>query len=249
MTITETDTDVATLIGETAATLLPADDAWTVRDDSGTGEFPSAPSEAVGAQIGDHVIAIVVAADMSRRVQVGPPPAEGLLDGLAPAIEAVAQVLGLGDPRELLPMEPQAVAAGATEHSITCALLDGEEHLATIVVTPPGPDDDDDVETATFEPIVSGGAAPATSGLDVLHDVEMGVTVELGRTRMQLRDILTVVPGSVIELDRAASAPVDVLVNGTLIARGEVVVIDEEFGIRVTEIVGHDQTISGEPQP
>lgn len=248
MTITEIDTDVATLIGETAATLLPADDAWTVPDDSAARGFPAAPVEAVGARIGDHVVAIVVTDDMSRRLQVGPPPAAGLLDGLAPAIEAIAQVLGLGDPRELVPMDPQAVAGTVTDHSVTCALLDGEEHLVTIVVTPPGPEEDD-VEAATFEPIVSGGEGAATSGLDVLHDVEMGVTVELGRTRMQLRDILTVVPGSVIELDRAASAPVDVLVNGTLIARGEVVVIDEEFGIRVTEIVGHDQTITGEPQP
>ena len=73
--------------------------------------------------------------------------------------------------------------------------------------------------------------------LDMLHDVEMAVTVELGRTRMTVREILALAPGTVVELDRAAGAPVDVVVNGTLIARGEVVVIDEEFGIRVTEIV------------
>ena len=71
----------------------------------------------------------------------------------------------------------------------------------------------------------------------MLHDVEMAVTVELGRTRMTVREILGLAPGTVVELDRAAGAPVDVVVNGTLIARGEVVVIDEEFGIRVTEIV------------
>ena len=65
----------------------------------------------------------------------------------------------------------------------------------------------------------------------------MGVTAELGRRRMTVRDLLALTPGSVIELDRAAGSPVDVLVNGTLIARGEVVVIDEEFGIRIAEIV------------
>ena len=80
------------------------------------------------------------------------------------------------------------------------------------------------------------GSAVAQS-LDMLHDVEMAVTVELGRTRMTVREILALAPGTVVELDRAAGAPVDVVVNGTLIARGEVVVIDEEFGIRVTEIV------------
>lgn len=73
--------------------------------------------------------------------------------------------------------------------------------------------------------------------LALLHDVEMGVTAELGRRRMTVRDLLSLTPGAVIELDRAAGSPVDVLVNGTLIARGEVVVIDEEFGIRVSEIV------------
>ena len=57
---------------------------------------------------------------------------------------------------------------------------------------------------------------------------------------MLLRDILQLAPGSVIELDRAAGGPVDLLVNNTLVARGEVVVIDEEFGLRVTEVVGYD---------
>jgi flagellar motor switch protein FliN/FliY len=66
----------------------------------------------------------------------------------------------------------------------------------------------------------------------------MGVTAELGRTRMTVRDLLGLTPGAVVELDRAAGSPVDVLVNGTLIARGEVVVIDEEYGIRISEIVG-----------
>jgi flagellar motor switch protein FliN/FliY len=65
----------------------------------------------------------------------------------------------------------------------------------------------------------------------------MGVTAELGRRRMTVRELLALTPGTVIELDRAAGSPVDVLVNGTLIARGEVVVIDEEFGIRIVEIV------------
>ena len=76
--------------------------------------------------------------------------------------------------------------------------------------------------------------------LSLLHDVEMGVTAELGRRRMTVRDLLSLTPGAVIELDRAAGSPVDVLVNGTLIARGEVVVIDEEFGIRISEIVAPD---------
>jgi flagellar motor switch protein FliN/FliY len=80
-------------------------------------------------------------------------------------------------------------------------------------------------------------AASTVTPLDLLHDVDMEVTVELGRTTMPIRDLLALQPGMVVEIDRAAGAPIDVLVNGRLIACGEVVVIDEEFGIRITEIV------------
>jgi flagellar motor switch protein FliN/FliY len=66
----------------------------------------------------------------------------------------------------------------------------------------------------------------------------MEVTVEIGRTRMSVGELLGLTPGHVVELDRAAGAPVDLFVNGTLLARGEVVVVDEDFGFRVTEIVG-----------
>ena len=72
---------------------------------------------------------------------------------------------------------------------------------------------------------------------DLLLDVEMDVTAELGRTRMTVRSLLDLEPGAIVELDRMAGSPVDLLVNGRLIARGEVVVVDEEFALRVTEIV------------
>jgi flagellar motor switch protein FliN/FliY len=81
------------------------------------------------------------------------------------------------------------------------------------------------------------GLASSSGASYVLADVEMGVTAELGRCRMTMRELLSITPGAVIDLDRAAGAPVDVLVNGTLIARGEVVVVDEEFGIRISELV------------
>jgi flagellar motor switch protein FliN/FliY len=126
-------------------------------------------------------------------------------------------------------------------------LLDGSERVATIVV-----------RVAPAIDVTPAAAAPVTvhefpslqnteinlggdtRPLSLLHDVEMGVTAELGRRRMTVRDLLSLTPGAVIELDRAAGSPVDVLVNGTLIARGEVVVIDEEFGIRISEIVAPD---------
>ena len=82
---------------------------------------------------------------------------------------------------------------------------------------------------------------PEGSGLlslGMLRDVPLEVTAELGHTRLSVAEILQLTVGSVIELDRTAGAPVDVVVNGSLIARGEVVVIDDEYGIRITEIVG-----------
>jgi len=91
----------------------------------------------------------------------------------------------------------------------------------------------------------TAGPARATAranGLDLLRDVEMEVTCELGRTRMTVRQLLALAPGDVVELDRLAGAPADLLVNGTLLARGEVVVVDESFGLRITEIVTRDAT-------
>ncbi len=74
--------------------------------------------------------------------------------------------------------------------------------------------------------------------IELLYNVDMAVTVELGRTRMTMRELLALRPGKIVELDRSARAPVDILVNNTLLARGEVVVVDEELGVRVTEIAG-----------
>jgi flagellar motor switch protein FliN len=74
-------------------------------------------------------------------------------------------------------------------------------------------------------------------GIELLLDVGLEVTVELGGARMSIGEVLALRTGSVIELDKLAGEPVDVSVNGTLIARGEVVVVDEKFGVRITEVV------------
>ena len=87
-------------------------------------------------------------------------------------------------------------------------------------------------------PSLSDGAAPGEQGnIGLLMDVHMEMTVELGRTKKLIRDILGMGEGTIIELDKLAGEPVDILVNHKLIAKGEVVVIDENFGVRVTEIV------------
>ncbi|MCW2665423.1 MAG: fliN [Frankiales bacterium] len=87
-------------------------------------------------------------------------------------------------------------------------------------------------------PDLGHGTDPvATRDLRLLSEVQVELAVELGRVKLPLRDLLALGPGAVLELDRPADAPVDVLVNGCLVARGEVVVIDGEFGVRVTAVI------------
>ncbi|MEN3284009.1 MAG: flagellar motor switch protein FliN [Solirubrobacteraceae bacterium] len=93
----------------------------------------------------------------------------------------------------------------------------------------------DQVEFAPLEPS-AGADAGAPVDLERLYDVTVELAVEVGRTRMTLGQALALGPGSVVTLDRLADKPVDLLVNGKPIARGEVVVIDEEFGLRITEV-------------
>jgi flagellar motor switch protein FliN/FliY len=90
-------------------------------------------------------------------------------------------------------------------------------------------------------------AAPAevsTRRLDLLLDVPLEVTVELGRSRMTIQDLLALSPGAVIELDKIAGEPLDIVVNDRLIARGEAVVINDKFGIRITDIISKAERIA-----
>jgi flagellar motor switch protein FliN/FliY len=82
-------------------------------------------------------------------------------------------------------------------------------------------------------------AAPeAPPNLAVLLDIPVQVSVELGACQMPMREVLALQPGSIVQLDKPADAPVDLYVNDKLVARGEVVVVDERYGIKVTEIIG-----------
>jgi flagellar motor switch protein FliN len=111
-----------------------------------------------------------------------------------------------------------------------------------------------DTATVVFELIAAGqtagwfgirvreAAAPSSpsspaANLGRINNVEMTLTVEIGRTRMSVRDVLGLEPGAVVELDRSAGAPADVLLNGRLIAHGEVVVVDQDYAVRITKIL------------
>jgi flagellar motor switch protein FliN/FliY len=98
---------------------------------------------------------------------------------------------------------------------------------------------------AVFEPLA--GEPVPTSGvqqdIDLILDIPVQLTVELGRTRIPIKHILQLAQGSVVELDGLAGEPMDVLVNGCLIAQGEVVVVNEKFGIRLTDIITPSERI------
>ncbi len=81
------------------------------------------------------------------------------------------------------------------------------------------------------------GTGNGPLNLDLIMDVKLTLTLEVGRTRMSVRNLLALTEGSIVELDKLAGEPLDVLVNGTLVARGEVVVVNEKFGIRLLEVV------------
>lgn len=174
----------------------------------------------------------------------GPLGAQDLSAALAPlvtdAIAPLASVFGEGCALEaphVLPADlaiESVLASGA--HTVTVTLRSADAGNGVLVVALRAPDLD-------LQQLGEGGpSAPRgddSSGqpLELLGDVEMAVTAVLGRTRLTVRHLLGLRAGYVVELDKTADSAVDLLVNGTLVARGEVVVIDDEFGVRITEIV------------
>jgi flagellar motor switch protein FliN/FliY len=80
---------------------------------------------------------------------------------------------------------------------------------------------------------------------DMLLDIPLRVTVEMGRTKLALRDLLQLGPGSVVELAKAAGEPLDVLVNGKPVARGEAVMVNDKFGVRLTDVISPSERIEG----
>ena len=119
--------------------------------------------------------------------------------------------------------QPMAAAAPMQQQQMTMSSQQPAQHV--------------NVQPAQFAPLVQQLLPGTDPNIGIIMDVPLQVTVELGRTRKLIRDILELAPGSVIELDKLAGEPVDILVNGKLIAKGEVVVIDDNFGVRITDIL------------
>jgi flagellar motor switch protein FliN/FliY len=101
----------------------------------------------------------------------------------------------------------------------------------------------DDVKPVQLQELGGGGGVGLGSDLDLIMDIPVTLSMELGNTEIAIRNLMQLTQGSVVELDRFAGEPLDVLVNGTLIAHGEVVVVNDKYGIRLTDVVSPSERI------
>ncbi len=233
-------------------------------------DLPWGPTRSVALPFATGVVGevtLVVTEQFATTIEAATDDAS-LVTGTAPVLFAAASVISgvLDVPvrmEDVAEISTETLLAIPVGEFVAIPVLESDEPVATIVVrvvtesaTAHVVDDaGDDFTTATtavpvpapaialheFQPIGTDSAGlGAPRPLPLLNDVEIEVVAELGHRRISVRELVALVPGSVVELDRAAGSPVDVIVNGAVIAHGEVVVIDEEFGIRVSEIVVGD---------
>lgn len=153
---------------------------------------------------------------------------------------AVAEDAADGDPVDASPVGGADAVGGndAVEgtEQIEKRLDEAAESLER--ATGDGVDPDADMQPFELGDLQPGESGDATQPIELIGEVEMDLRIELGRTKMKLQDVLRLRPGSVVALDKLAGDPVDVYANGRLIARGEVLVMNDNFCIRVTELVG-----------
>jgi flagellar motor switch protein FliN/FliY len=259
MTFAPTAVDLATALSEAAQVVLPslpvapgaarltALAPEQLAEASSSTSLVAVAVRVSGAIEGELALALPEGANISLAGAAADPPVDVVATWgpvLGEVVSALAGRVGALQPEAVRRVEVSAalaVAADASQDAV--AILDDEDRVLALVVANRVPQaliPQQARAASAFQPL-----APSSSGVDprrlhLLRDVVMGLSVELGRTRMTVRELLSLTPGTIVQLDRAAGSPVDLLVNGTLLARGEVVVVDEEFAVRVSEIVGPD---------
>ncbi len=226
--------DLATTVAQAAAPLIPAGETLTPAavQEAAAVDAQLWSAGAVAALVGadGSSVGVLVGADLAGALATAPSGALDLGAALQPALDAMAVALGSSAGAGEAVTGPSLTAAVARA-AVAVPLVAGDAVVAVVFLGTPA-------SAAATAPGADRQAVP-TRGVELLHGVAMEVTVELGRTRLSVRELLALTPGDVLELDRAAGSPADLLVNGRLIARGEVVVVDEDFALRVTEIVSH----------
>ncbi|MCV2489505.1 flagellar motor switch protein FliN [Geodermatophilus sp. YIM 151500] len=228
----ETVSAVVSAAARAAAALVPATAALVPGSpvsDPDSVPLPPDAASAVTARLSGEVsgdVVLVVSADVVDALEGSPVGRMDVAAALKPALEAAAATLG-------------RVSVSSERIEEPVAALDGLRDKGMFVAVPllAGGAVGSVEATVALQVTLPTARSAQRGSLELLRHVAMEVTVEIGRTRMTVGELLSLHPGEVVELDRAASAPADLLVNGTLIARGEVVVVDEDFGLRISEIV------------
>ncbi|WP_104086862.1 flagellar motor switch protein FliN [Arthrobacter sp. GMC3] len=235
MTTTLTQQAIA---ADTLAALLPASTPleatpWPVT----AGEIPTAGMSTLSVDylgaVSAELAITLPSASQDAVKNAGGPGAISAADILRPALEAAAETLGSG-------------VLGDVSEGASTALF-GDAETAVYRLTEPGSAQ----AFAWFAiRIRDNGKRASTSGATVsahkmgrIHDVEMALSVVIGHTRMTVANVLGLEPGDVVDLDRAAGSPADILLNGRLIGHGEIVVVDQEYGVRVTKILDAAETV------
>jgi flagellar motor switch protein FliN/FliY len=209
------------------------------------------------SELPDGTVVVVFAATSSLSPAAQGPTGDGVVVELGPAVDAAAAVLGqvAASPRSIVDLadlpisltaerlDRQLVGAGVFEGELpvasvgVCAFAGAPGAAAGASTTASANSVATGVDAPSSSEPTAGDAAGGPRNFHLLADVELGISAELGRTTMSMGELLDLQPGGVIELKRTVGTPIDVLVNGTLIARGEVVVVEDAYAVRVTEVV------------
>jgi flagellar motor switch protein FliN len=201
--------------------------------------MPGGPSTVALQAAGDAVVATfvgqpsadlaLVLTDLDQVVAAGGMDASivSVVDVLRPSLEAAAGSLGVGVLGE--GSRDSAASLFADAQTVVFELTAGGVPAGWFAVRVR--------ENGTVHAPAAVAPVNVAGNLGRINNVEMTLTVEIGHTRMSVRDVLGLEPGAVVELDRSAGAPADVLLNGRLIAQGEVVVVDQDYAVRITRIL------------
>jgi flagellar motor switch protein FliN/FliY len=175
----------------------------------------SAYDAAVAGELSAHVVALQALASEANAAPPPPPP----------PVSARVQEFSAPAPVPAPPAVPAPRAAGPANGNGQAVTLPSNVRLAPLPELTAAP---------TGQPAYN---------IDLLLGVNLQVAVEIGRTTLPIRDVLALTPGSIIELDKLAGEKVDILINGRPIAQGEIVVVDENFGVRITDVVARQQRL------
>lgn len=241
-----TETTIATVDADLEPLRVAVDAAAAALAADGRLPGPAAPQDdaesllpggvpvGVWSELSDGSAALVLA---SAEVLVGPGAVaepDVVIEALTPILETIAResALTLGPvlftDAAPIPAVFDPAAGGAL---IGAGIFEGDRVVASVAAITGVP------SAPAVAPSAGIPTIPSLPNLGLLVDVELGVTVELGRSTVSMGSLLDLRPGSVLELDRAAGSAVDILVNGTLLGRGEVIVVENSYAVRITEIV------------